>query len=68
MNYDNLQNILISVDGISKKAIVGDFGLATKIPDPNSEFKLSVVGSPYWMAPECIQAQRYDHRVSVLLY
>lgn len=52
---------------MTKKAIVGDFGLAAKIPDPDSsEFHLSVVGSPYWISPECIHGHRYDQRVCVL--
>lgn len=59
------QNVLISLDGNSKKAIVGDFGLATDIPDiSKEEFHLSIVGSPYWMSPECIHGRRYDQRVS----
>ena len=63
-----LQNVLISVDGQAKKAVVGDFGLAAKIPNPHSEeFMLSTVGSPYWMSPECIHGLRYDQRVSTQL-
>ena len=49
---------------LTKRAVVGDFGLATKIPDPSREIQLSIVGSPYWMAPECIQAQPYNEIVS----
>ena len=61
----HFQNVLISVDGMCKRAVVGDFGLATKIPDISAdEFYLSIVGSPFWMAPECIHGLRYNQRVS----
>lgn len=56
-----------TIDGCpSKRGVVGDFGLATKIPDPSREFQLSIVGSPYWMAPECIKSQPYNEIVSVV--
>ena len=59
---------MISIDGTAKKGVVGDFGLATKIPDRDAEqFHLSIVGSPFWMAPECIGGLRYDERVSIIV-
>ena len=47
-------NILISTDGQVKLA---DFGVATKVDGGASEDSSanSVVGTPYWMAPEIIQ-------------
>uniref|UniRef100_A0A3B5B2Y8 dual-specificity kinase n=1 Tax=Stegastes partitus TaxID=144197 RepID=A0A3B5B2Y8_9TELE len=47
------KNCLIKCDDSSYTAVVGDFGLAEKIPINLAEGeKLSVVGSPFWMAPE----------------
>jgi len=33
-----------------------------------SDLQLSIVGSPYWMAPECIAGKKYNEKVSMLLY
>ncbi|XP_035699950.1 dual specificity testis-specific protein kinase 2-like isoform X1 [Branchiostoma floridae] len=49
-------------------AVVGDFGLAEKIPDPNDSVHLSIVGSPYWMAPECLRSQRYNEKADVFSF
>lgn len=61
------KNVLIrkDTDGLLS-AIVGDFGLAAKIPDPLNDSKsLPVVGSPYWMAPECINGEKYNEKADV---
>jgi len=34
----------------------------------SSDSQMSIVGSPYWMAPECIAGKKYNEKVSVLLY
>lgn len=37
------------------EAVIGDFGFA--ISEPTPDHKLSTVGSPYWLAPECFKNQ-----------
>jgi len=31
------------------------------------DVQLSIVGSPYWMAPECIAGKKYNEKVGLLL-
>uniref|UniRef100_A0A670XYC5 Testis associated actin remodelling kinase 2 n=1 Tax=Pseudonaja textilis TaxID=8673 RepID=A0A670XYC5_PSETE len=54
------KNCLIKNDENGYSAIVGDFGLAEKIPDYSE--KLPVVGSPYWMAPEVLRDEPYNEK------
>ncbi|XP_027504903.1 dual specificity testis-specific protein kinase 2 isoform X2 [Corapipo altera] len=60
------ENCLIKHDENGYSAIVGDFGLAEKIPD-HSE-KLPVVGSPFWMAPEVLRDEPYNEKADVFSY
>ena len=44
------------------QAVICDYGLATKIPDPKCKVvkRLSVKGHPYWMSPECMTGKDYN--------
>ncbi|XP_026108329.1 dual specificity testis-specific protein kinase 2-like [Carassius auratus] len=63
------KNCLIKFDDNGYSAIVGDFGLAEKIPSHDFEGeKLSVVGSPFWMAPEVLRNEPYNEKADVFSY
>lgn len=54
-------NVLINLDGEVK---VADFGFAINLTTEQSK-RTSVVGTPYWMAPELIRGQEYDSKVDI---
>uniref|UniRef100_A0A7S3PIG8 Protein kinase domain-containing protein n=1 Tax=Aplanochytrium stocchinoi TaxID=215587 RepID=A0A7S3PIG8_9STRA len=54
-------NVLVDLDGRVKLA---DFGFAVNLTEETQKRK-SVVGTPYWMAPELIRGLEYDDRVDV---
>nr|XP_056701194.1 dual specificity testis-specific protein kinase 2 isoform X1 [Euleptes europaea] len=60
------KNCLIKHDENGYSGVVGDFGLAEKIPDYSE--KLPVVGSPYWMAPEVLRDEPYNEKADVFSY
>ncbi|RUS88586.1 hypothetical protein EGW08_003686 [Elysia chlorotica] len=63
------KNILIKKkENKNYTAIVADFGLATKIPDPSARDPLPPVGCPWWMAPEVIHAKFYDQRADIFSF
>ncbi|XP_053485497.1 dual specificity testis-specific protein kinase 1 isoform X2 [Ictalurus furcatus] len=65
------KNCLVSWENGVCTAVVGDFGLAEKIPDNSDGAQkqhLSIVGSPYWMAPEVLRGEQYDEKVDVFAY
>ncbi|KAM6918541.1 dual specificity testis-specific protein kinase 2 [Xenentodon cancila] len=63
------KNCLIKCDDNGYTAVVGDFGLAEKIPNNLAEGeKLSVVGSPFWMAPEVLRDEHYNEKADVFSY
>ncbi|CAH1772481.1 unnamed protein product [Owenia fusiformis] len=63
------KNVLINKEDGKYSAVVGDFGLAARIPDPlDNSKKLPIVGSPYWMSPECLNDKRYDERADVFSF
>ncbi|CAH2310566.1 dual specificity testis-specific kinase 2 [Pelobates cultripes] len=63
------KNCLIKCDEGVYAGILADFGLAEKIPDYSEGLeKLSVVGSPYWMAPEVLRDEPYNEKADVFSY
>ena len=54
-------NVLISKDGVVK---IADFGFAAQLTR-QKEKRNTMVGTPYWMAPELIRGDAYDQRVDV---
>ncbi|KAK5866628.1 hypothetical protein PBY51_020804 [Eleginops maclovinus] len=65
------KNCLVRCDSGVFTAVVGDFGLAEKIPDYSDgggKQPLAIVGSPYWMAPEVLRGELYDEKVDVFAY
>ncbi|XP_035992589.1 dual specificity testis-specific protein kinase 2-like isoform X2 [Fundulus heteroclitus] len=65
------ENCLVRCENGMFTAVVGDFGLAEKIPDYSDggeKHPLAIVGSPYWMAPEVLRGELYDEKVDVFAY
>jgi len=54
-------NILLGIDGSVKLA---DFGYAAQLTEQRSK-RTTIVGTPYWMAPELIRGENYDHKVDI---
>lgn len=54
-------NILISHEGDVK---IADFGFAIHLTSEQNK-RTSVVGTPYWMAPELIRGLEYDSKVDI---
>ncbi|ELP89686.1 serine/threonine protein kinase PAK, putative [Entamoeba invadens IP1] len=54
-------NILISSDGSVK---IGDFGYAAQLTSQRDK-RNSIVGTPYWMAPEVIRNKLYDAKADI---
>ncbi|CAI5681554.1 dual specificity testis-specific protein kinase 1 isoform X1 [Oreochromis niloticus] len=65
------KNCLVRCENGTFTAVVGDFGLAEKIPDysdGSEKQPLAIVGSPYWMAPEVLRGELYNEKVDVFAY
>nr|XP_015200192.1 PREDICTED: dual specificity testis-specific protein kinase 1 [Lepisosteus oculatus] len=65
------KNCLVRCENGLFTAVVGDFGLAEKIPDYSEGVEkqpLAVVGSPYWMAPEVLRGELYNEKADVFAY
>ncbi|XP_059840144.1 dual specificity testis-specific protein kinase 2-like isoform X1 [Hypanus sabinus] len=62
------KNCLIKMEDGRYTGVLGDFGLAEKIPDNETTERLSVVGSPFWMAPEVLRSEPYNEKADVFSY
>lgn len=63
------RNVLLCGDEGNLAAVVADFGLAAKIPDPlDKENCLPIVGSPYWMAPEVLHNKWYNEKADIFSF
>ena len=54
-------NILLGSDGSVK---IADFGYAVQLTQ-NKQKRNTIVGTPYWMAPELIRGMNYDQKVDI---
>ncbi|MBN3288692.1 TESK1 kinase, partial [Polyodon spathula] len=65
------KNCLVRCEDGLFSVVVGDFGLAEKIPnysDGGVKQPLAVVGSPYWMAPEVLRGEVYNEKADLFAY
>lgn len=54
-------NILLNSKGDIK---IADFGYAAQLTQQKTK-RITIVGTPYWMAPELIRGQDYDQKVDI---
>eukprot|EP01104_Vermistella_antarctica_P014705 TRINITY_DN4680_c2_g2_i1.p1 TRINITY_DN4680_c2_g2~~TRINITY_DN4680_c2_g2_i1.p1 ORF type:complete len:813 (-),score=154.70 TRINITY_DN4680_c2_g2_i1:173-2425(-) len=55
-------NIMMGMDGRCK---LTDFGYGAQLDPDKKDKRKTVVGTPYWMAPEVIKGEQYDMKVDI---
>lgn len=60
-------NVMIKRTGLDIKAVIIDLGLSCRFPRELSGLK-TPVGTPFWMAPECLHFKPYDEKVDVFSF
>lgn len=61
------QNILVRRKNLDLECVIADLGLAVRIPKSENEV-LPVVGTPYWISPECLHGKFYDSKSDVFSF
>lgn len=55
----------ISIIGERQLMRSADFGFVARITDPAQAKRTTMVGTPYWMAPEVVTRKEYGPKVDV---